>query len=85
MADWISGDQRLPVPVTAYGPLHLFALQVHRMVNAGQAYEAVTAADAYLMIARTVRDDRTARFLVQGKMYALLAMGRLVEATALGE
>jgi diguanylate cyclase len=85
MADWISGDQRLPVPVTAYGPLHLLAIQVHRMASNGQAHEAVTAADAYQMIARTVRDDRTARFLIQGKMYALLAMNRLIEATALGE
>ncbi|GAA3955877.1 GGDEF domain-containing protein [Actinoplanes auranticolor] len=85
MADWISGDRRLPVPVTVYGPLHLLALQVHRMANEGRAHEAVTAADAFLMVAREVRDDRTARFLIQGKMYALLAMGRLVEGTALGE
>ena len=85
MVDWISGDRRLPVPVTAYGPLHLLAIQVHRMANNGQAYEAVAAADAYHVIARTVRDDKTARFLIQGKMYALLAMNRLIEATALGE
>lgn len=85
MADWISGDRRLPVPVTAYGPLHLLAIEVHRMANDGQAFEAVAAADAYLVIARAVRDDKTARLLIQGKMYALLAMGQLVEGTALGE
>jgi diguanylate cyclase len=85
MADWISADRRLPVPVTAYGPLHLLAVHVHRMANNGHAHEAVAAADAYREIARAVRDDRTARFLIQGKMYALLAMGRLLEATALGE
>jgi diguanylate cyclase len=85
MADWIAGDRRLPVPVTAYGPLHLLAVKVHRMADNGQAHEAIAAADAYRMIARAVRDDRTARFLIQGKMYALLATGRLIEATALGE
>ncbi len=85
MADWISSDRRLPVPVTAYGPLHLLAIQVHRMANDGQAFEAVGAADAYLVIARAVGDDKTARLLIQGKMYAMLAMGRLVEGTALGE
>ena len=85
MADWIADDRRLPVPVTAYGPLHLLAVKVHRMADNGQAHEAIAAADAYRMIARAVRDDRTARFLIQGKMYALLATGRLIEATALGE
>ena len=85
MADGNAGDQRLPVPVTVYGPLHLLTLRVHRMANDGQAYEAVAAADAYLAVARAVRDDRTARFLIQGKLYALLAMNRLVEATDLGE
>ena len=85
MGDWISGDHRLPVPVTVYGPLHLLALRVHRLATTGQAHEAVAAADAYQVIARAVRDDKTARFLLQGKMYALLAMSRLIEATALGE
>jgi diguanylate cyclase len=84
MADWISCDERLPVPVTAYGPLHLLARQVHRMANTGQAHEAISAADAYLVIARTVRDEKTVRFLSQAKMYALLALGRLPEAITLG-
>jgi len=85
MADWISAHERLPVPVTAYGPLHLLARKVHRMANTGQAHEAIIAADAYLVIARTVGDEKTARLLIQGKMYALLAMGRVNEAAALGE
>src|SRR4051812_28207237 len=85
MADWISADGRLPVPVTAYGPLHLLALRAHRMVDTGQAQQAIAAADAYLVIAGIVGDSRTARFLTQTKMYALLAMGRIGEATILGE
>ncbi|MEU7904022.1 GGDEF domain-containing protein [Actinoplanes sp. NPDC049118] len=85
MADWISPHGRLPVPVTAYGPLHLLAQRVHRMTEHGQAQQAIAAADAYLVIARVVGDAKTARFLTQGKMYALLAMGRIGEATLLGE
>ncbi|GAA2491572.1 GGDEF domain-containing protein [Winogradskya humida] len=80
MADWISRDDRLPVPVTAYGPLHLLARHVHRLSDTGQAHEAITAADAYLVIARIVRDEKSVRFLIQGKMYALLALGRVNEA-----
>ncbi|WP_236717942.1 diguanylate cyclase [Actinoplanes sp. TFC3] len=80
MADWISRDDRLPVPVSAYGPLHLLARQVHRLAETGRAHEALEAADAYLAIARTVHDEKTVRFLIQGKMYAELALGRVTEA-----
>ena len=85
MADWISTDDRLPVPVTAYGPLHLLARQVHRLSDTGRAHEALEAADAYLAIARTVRDEKTVRFLIQGKMYAELALGRVSEAYPLAK
>lgn len=84
MADRIPGDRRLPVPVTAYGPLHLLASHVHRLANTGRAQEALDAADAFLAIADAVDDLRTARFLVQGKMYALLALGRSTEAHPYG-
>ncbi|WP_306206699.1 GGDEF domain-containing protein [Actinoplanes sp. RD1] len=77
MADWIS---RLPVPVTAYGPLHLLARRVHHLVDTGQAHEALAAVEAYLVIARSLHDDKTARFLLQGRMYALLALGRVRDA-----
>ena len=72
------------MPVTAYGPLHLLARRVHRMATTGHAYEALEAADAYLAIARAVGDEKTARFLIQGKMYAQLALGRITEAHTLG-
>ncbi|PRY29527.1 GGDEF domain-containing protein [Pseudosporangium ferrugineum] len=84
MADWISRDRRLPVPVTAYGPLHLFARRVHLLANTGRAHEALAAADAYLAVAQAVDDGRTARLLVQSKMYALLALGRVAEAHTIG-
>ncbi|WP_063642947.1 diguanylate cyclase [Actinoplanes sp. N902-109] len=80
MAERITRDELLPVPVSAYGPLHLLARHVHRLSDTGRAHEAIAAADAYTAIARTVRDEKTARFLLQGKMYAHLALGRITEA-----
>jgi diguanylate cyclase (GGDEF)-like protein len=76
---------RLPVPVTVFGPLHLLDLRVHRLATTGHGHEALRAADAYLAIARACGDTRTVPFLVQGKMYANLAIGRIQEATDLGE
>jgi len=78
-------DGRLPAPVTVFGPLHLLALRVHRLANTGRCHEAILAADAYLAIARESGDARTIPFLIQGKMYANLKMGRLLEAAELGE
>jgi diguanylate cyclase (GGDEF)-like protein len=78
-------ERSLPVPVTAFGPLHLFALRVHRLAEAGRAREAIEAADAYLAVARLCGDGKTLPFLIQGKMYANLMMGRLHEAVELGE
>ena len=80
-----AGDGSLPVPVTAFGPLNLFALRVHKLATGGRGHEAIAAADAYLAIARAVGDEKTAVLLLQGKMYANLRMGRLPEAAALGE
>jgi hypothetical protein len=48
----IQPDGLLPVPITAFGPLHLLALRVHQMANTGRCHEAIVAADAYLAIAR---------------------------------
>ncbi|WP_250002334.1 diguanylate cyclase [Actinoplanes sp. M2I2] len=85
MEGGIDRGARLPVPVTAFGPLHLLALRVHRLADTGHGHEALIAADAYLAIANAVGDERTVLFLVQGQMYANLYMGRLVEAADLGE
>lgn len=85
MTDWIEAGERLPVPVTAFGPLQLLARMVHRLATTGRTHEAIEAADAFLVIARLTGDDKSAAFLIQGKMYANLAMGRLNEAEAFGE
>ncbi|GIF19763.1 diguanylate cyclase (GGDEF)-like protein [Actinoplanes tereljensis] len=81
----MEGDPPLPVPVTAFGPLHLLAIRVHRLANSGRCREAIEAADAYLAIARQCGDHRTEHFLLQGKMYANLHMGRYREGAELGD
>ncbi|MET0423121.1 MAG: GGDEF domain-containing protein [Actinoplanes sp.] len=73
------------MPVTAFGPLHLFAIRVHRLATTGHGHEALAAAHAYLAIARAVGDTRSVPFLLQGQMYANLHMGRVHEAAELGE
>jgi diguanylate cyclase (GGDEF)-like protein len=81
----ITADDRLPMPVTAFGPLHLLAVRVHHLTNTGHGHEALEAADAYLAIAYAVGDQKTVLFLLQGKMYANLSMDRLPEAAFLAE
>ncbi len=73
------------MPVTAFGPLHLFAIRVHRLATTGRCQEAIQAAEAYLAVARATGDNRTIPFLLQGMLYANLLMGRLHEAAELGE
>jgi diguanylate cyclase (GGDEF)-like protein len=81
----IASDERLPVPVTAFGPMHLLAVRVHRMANTGHCRDALIAADAYLALARAAGDTKTIPFLLQGKMYADLTMGRIPDAALLAE
>jgi diguanylate cyclase (GGDEF)-like protein len=81
----IRAGDRLPAPITAFGPLHLFAIRVHRMANTGHGHEAIAAADAYLTIARLTGDTKTIPFLLQGKMYANLYMGRFHEGAELAD
>lgn len=78
-------DGRLPVPVTAFGPLALLAYRVHWLANSGRCQEAIDAADAYLGIARAAGDSKTVPFLLQGKMYACVNTGRIPEAALLAQ
>src|SRR4051794_30510176 len=75
----------LPVPVTVFGPLHLLAVRVQELVDDSRCDEALAAADAYLALASAVDDRDTIPFLIQGKLYANLEMGRIPEAAQLGE
>jgi len=85
MNEGIEADERLPVPVTALGPFALLAVRVHRLANTGRCHEALAAADAYLGFCRAAGDSKIIPFLLQGKMYANMAMGRVPEAALLGE
>ena len=81
----VEAAERLPVPVTAFGPLALLAHRVHRLADLGRCSEAIEAADAYLGIARAVGDAKTLPFLLQGKMYACMSSGRVPEAALLAQ
>ncbi|MFG1605449.1 diguanylate cyclase [Actinoplanes sp. NPDC049265] len=58
---------------------------MHVLATTGRAPEAIEAANAFLMIAQAVRDQKSVAFLHQGRMYAYLDMGQIDEATAAGE
>jgi len=73
------------VPVSAYGPFIPFSLRVHELSHTGRCHEALAAADAYVAFATAAGDEKTVGFLIQGKMYANLMLGRLTEALAVGE
>ncbi|GAB1646232.1 diguanylate cyclase [Krasilnikovia sp. MM14-A1259] len=76
---------RLPVPVSAYGPLDALAEQIHLMAQSGRAAEALDALAVYEPFARTFGDTKTVGFLLQGRMYAYLYLGRIPEALAVAE
>ncbi|WP_130511680.1 tetratricopeptide repeat-containing diguanylate cyclase [Krasilnikovia cinnamomea] len=78
-------EARLPVPVSAYGPLDGLAEQVHLMAQSGRASEALDALEVFEPYARAFGDTKTAAFLRQGRMYAYLYLGRIPEAIAVGE
>src|SRR3954451_16856430 len=74
----------VPVPAIPCGPLLLLAMRVQELIDGGRCYEALAAADAYLAIARAVDDRQTIPFLIQGKLYACLELGRIPEAARFG-
>ncbi|BFU45799.1 diguanylate cyclase [Krasilnikovia sp. MM14-A1004] len=78
-------EARLPVPVSAYGPLDGLAEQVHLMAQSGRASEALDALEVFEPYARAFGDMKTVGFLRQGRMYAYLYLGRIPEAIAVGE
>jgi diguanylate cyclase len=79
------GDPRLPVRASAYGPLIFLSLRVHELSHTGRCHEALDAADAYLHFARLAGDEKTVTYLLQGRMYAYLILGRYHEASEAGE
>jgi diguanylate cyclase len=78
-------DANLPAAVHPFGPVAFLADRLHEMVVKGRSTEALLLAERHEWIARALRDDRTVTFISQARMYALLALGRLQEALAVGE
>ncbi|MFI5906403.1 diguanylate cyclase [Dactylosporangium sp. NPDC051541] len=75
----------LPVAVRPYGPFHELALQVHELTVQGRNSQALALADRVEAIAGLLGAERTAGMALQGRMYALISLGRLQEALATGE
>jgi diguanylate cyclase (GGDEF)-like protein len=81
----VDADPRLPVPVPAYGPLAALFEHVYELYLTGRTEEALTAAEKHEWIARAFGDEKTVSFLIQGRMYVYLGLGRFQEAIATGE
>src|SRR2546423_11649106 len=62
-------DRRLPVPVSPFGPMQIFADRVRALNLRGQPWEALRLADAYECVVRLAGDEHTLKFLLQGRMY----------------
>ena len=76
---------RLPVPISPYGPFASLALHVHDLTIRGHHTETLVAADEAEAITLMLGDHRTRRVSRLGRMYALSSLGRLDEALAIGE
>ncbi|GAB7052452.1 GGDEF domain-containing protein [Catenuloplanes indicus] len=78
-------SDRLPVPVSPYGPWPGLALHVHDLTIRGHHTEGLAAADESEGILLILGDQRTWRVARLGRMYALAALGRHEEALGIGE
>lgn len=85
MADAAIPNSTLPVPLSAYGPLHALHVRVHELSNIGRFAEVLAAADAYEALATAAGDEKTVGFLRQSRMYAYQHQGHHQEALAAGE
>ncbi|RZU53159.1 diguanylate cyclase (GGDEF)-like protein [Krasilnikovia cinnamomea] len=80
-----AANSLLPVPVTPYGPLDGLAERVHLLAQSGRADQALEAVQVFEPFARAFGDTKTAGFLLQGRMYALMYLGRYADAIPVGE
>ncbi|MDR7274184.1 GGDEF domain-containing protein [Catenuloplanes atrovinosus] len=78
-------NDRLPVPVSPYGPWPELALRVHDLTIRGHHTEGLHTADESEAILLLLGDQRTWRVARLGRMYALAALGRHDEALTIGE
>src|SRR4051812_2235452 len=68
-----------------FGPFHQFSLQVHELTVQGRNSEAVELADRLEHVLDLLGDARSVGMVRQGRMYALITLGRLHEALVAGE
>jgi diguanylate cyclase len=78
-------DNLLPVPLSAYGPMHIFSQRVYHLNLKGLGAEALRAADAFECVARLAGDERTVRHITHARMYAFQTLGRWNDALQTGE
>lgn len=78
------GSDRLPVTVSPYGPLAAVALHIHDLTIRGLHLETLVRGEHDEAVTGLLGDERTARMIRLGRMYALVNLGRLDEALALG-
>src|SRR5437762_1744792 len=83
--DGLATDCRLPVRMSAYGPLFELVMRVRDLTADGQCREALAAIEVYEWLARLFGDDKTVGFLIQRRMYAYRQLGHYEAATAVGE
>ena len=77
--------RRLPVLVSAYGPLKALHDHAYELSQTSRPQEALEAVERYEPLARAFGDEKTLGFLLQARMYAYLNLGWLSDALAAGE
>jgi diguanylate cyclase len=85
MGDESAAASRLPVPLSAVGPLYGLVVEVRELANSGRCQEALALLDVYEWIARAFGDDKTVGFLIQRRMYVYLFLRHYDAALAVGE
>jgi diguanylate cyclase (GGDEF)-like protein len=78
-------DARLPIPLWPFGPYQELTLQVHELTVHGRNSEALELADRLEHVVDILGDDRSVGMVRQGRLYALISLGRLHEALEEGE
>jgi diguanylate cyclase (GGDEF)-like protein len=80
-----SVDTRLPVPVSAYGPLNTSVARIHQLSNNQRCREGLALADFCEAAARGFGDEKTVSFTLQGRMYCYIQLGHHDAAAIVGE
>lgn len=82
---WPVPANRLPIPLWPFGPYQALSLQVHELTVHGRNSEALALADRLEHVVDLLGDTRSVGMIRQGRLYALISLGRLHEALEEGE